>query len=133
MLSTDECVRLLGTTEIGRVVVSMDALPAAFPVNYRVVGDEIVFQTAPGTKLAAAVSRTVLGFQVDDIDARERHGWSVLVVGLSRVVEDPAEAQDLERAGVQTWWSTAPGMRFVAIAMDRVSGRRLGEPATSES
>jgi nitroimidazol reductase NimA-like FMN-containing flavoprotein (pyridoxamine 5'-phosphate oxidase superfamily) len=131
VLSTEECVYLLGTAEIGRVVVSMDALPAALPVNYRVVGEEIVFQTAPGTKLAAAVSRTVLGFQVDRIDTRARRGWSVLVVGLSRVVEDPAEARELERAGVQTWWSTAPEMRFVAIAMARVSGRRLGEPSPS--
>lgn len=128
MLSIDECVRLLGTAQVGRVVVSVDALPAAFPVNYRVVGNEIVFQTAPGTKLAAAVSHTVLGFQVDRIDAQRQQGWSVLVVGLSRVVHDPAEQQELDRAGVRTWWSTAPQMQYVAIAMDRLSGRRLAGP-----
>jgi nitroimidazol reductase NimA-like FMN-containing flavoprotein (pyridoxamine 5'-phosphate oxidase superfamily) len=68
VISEDECYELLTGVQVGRVIVSIDALPAAFPVNYWLGDKAIVFRTAPGTKLTAAVSHTVVGFEVDEID-----------------------------------------------------------------
>jgi uncharacterized protein len=120
----DECRGLLTKAEIGRVVVSVGALPAALPVTYRVVGDNIVFRTAPGTKLTAAVDRTVVGFEVDELDPTTRSGWSVLVVGTSRVVTDLVEIAELDEAGIYSWLD-ADLTHYVKIDIQQISGRRL--------
>jgi uncharacterized protein len=54
LLSEQECRWLLGQAHVGRVAVGAGALPAVFPVNYALVGDEILFFTGEGTKLRAA-------------------------------------------------------------------------------
>ena len=61
-LSEQESRHLLAVSDIGRIVVSIGELPAALPVNYRVIDDEIVFRTAAGTKLTAAVDETIVAF-----------------------------------------------------------------------
>jgi len=129
-ISEVECYALLAGAEVGRVIVSIDALPAAFPVNYWLTGDAIVFRTAPGTKLNAAVNHTVVGFEVDEIDPATRSGWSVLVVGKSHVVNDPAEIARLDRAGLHSW-APMPAPHYVKISIQRISGRRLSNPVTN--
>ena len=126
-MSEQECRHLLAVSDIGRVVVSVGALPAALPVNYRVIDDEIVFRTAAGTKLTAAVDETVVAFEVDDIDGAAGSGWSVLVVGTSRVITDPAQIADLERAEIRSWVRPERPY-YVAIEINRISGRRLDRP-----
>jgi nitroimidazol reductase NimA-like FMN-containing flavoprotein (pyridoxamine 5'-phosphate oxidase superfamily) len=44
-MSAEECRDLLSTVPIGRVVLSIDALPAALPVNYWLIDDAIVFRS----------------------------------------------------------------------------------------
>lgn len=127
-LVESECRALLTTAEIGRVVISLGALPAALPVTYRVVDEAIVFRTSPGTKLTAAVDHAVVGFEVDELDPATRSGWSVLVVGTSRVVTDREELTKLEQAGVRSWLAEDPS-HYVKIDMQRISGRRLSQPA----
>jgi len=115
---------LLAGSEIGRVIVSIDALPAALPVSYLVVDDSVVFRSAPGSKLTAAVRHTVVGFQVDEFDREQHTGWSVLVVGNSDVVTDEAEIAKLDSAGVPSWFPDALP-HYVRIGLQRISGRRL--------
>jgi nitroimidazol reductase NimA-like FMN-containing flavoprotein (pyridoxamine 5'-phosphate oxidase superfamily) len=129
-MSDDECRALLATAQIGRVVLSIDALPAALPVNYRLIDDAIVFRTAPGTKLTAALRHTVVGFEVDEIDRATRSGWSVLVVGTSDVVSEPPEIARLDRAGLRSW-APISAPRYVRISNQRISGRRLRNPVTN--
>jgi nitroimidazol reductase NimA-like FMN-containing flavoprotein (pyridoxamine 5'-phosphate oxidase superfamily) len=80
-LSPDECRALLRAGGIGRVGVSIGALPAIFPVRYELVDDDIVFHSpsaqavAPGTLAGAVIAFEADGFGHDD------QGWSVLVVG----------------------------------------------------
>lgn len=127
VLDEIDCRGLLAGAQVGRVVVSMDAMPAAFPVNYVLIGREIYFRTAAGTKLAAAVNRTVVAFQVDEFDSAGRAGWSVLVVGQARLVTDPDEQALLDLAGIHSW--VVPSHpHYVAIAIDRLTGRRLQAP-----
>lgn len=129
-MSDNECRDLLATAQIGRVVLSIDALPAAFPVNYWLIDDAIVFRTAPGTKLTAALNHTVVGFEVDEIDAATRTGWSVLVVGTSNVLSDPAEIARLDQADLHSW-APVSAAHYVKISVGRVSGRRLSNPVTN--
>ncbi|HET8590880.1 MAG TPA: pyridoxamine 5'-phosphate oxidase family protein [Nakamurella sp.] len=124
VLTDAECWRLLAGAPVGRVVVSMNAMPAALPVNYQLIGREIYFRTAAGTKMTAAVNRTVVAFQVDEFDSAGTSGWSVLVVGTARLVSDPDERALLDAAGIRSW-VTDPAARYVAISVERITGRRL--------
>ena len=88
LLSEEEARRLLAYGEIGRIGVTISALPAIFPVNYRYIGDAILFRTAPGSKLSAAARGAIVAFEVDEYNAASRGGWSVLAVGPAEVVHD---------------------------------------------
>jgi len=124
LLDDEECWRLLRSGEVGRVGVTMSALPVIFPVNYAVIDATIVFRTSPGSKLAAAAREAVVAFEVDDYDRTDRSGWSVLVVGRSEVVHDLELTGKVLAADLEPW---ADGRRadVVRITPGFVSGRRI--------
>jgi nitroimidazol reductase NimA-like FMN-containing flavoprotein (pyridoxamine 5'-phosphate oxidase superfamily) len=124
LLTEEDARALLTESDVGRVGVSMGAIPAIFPVNYAVLDDMIVFRTAPGSKLSAATSGAVVAFEVDDYDRNDRTGWSVLVVGRSEVVHDLDTTFKVLDAGLEPW---ADGFRssIVRINIEMISGRRI--------
>jgi hypothetical protein len=117
-------LELLGSKPIGRVVVSMDALPAALPVNFALLNGDIVFRTGVGSKLSAALDNAVVAFEVDDFEADTCEGWSVLVTGHSEEITDPRELERARRLPLAPWVPTVPS-RFVRIRSQLVSGRRV--------
>ena len=52
VLSRTECLRLLASAKVGRVVYTDGALPAVTPVNFALDGTVVVFPTATGSRLA---------------------------------------------------------------------------------
>ena len=124
-LGQDECLRLLAGSLIGRVVFTEAALPAAHPVTYLLDGDEVVFRTANGGKLAAATLHHVVAFQVDHVDPATRTGWSVLGVGEAYEVTDPRRLADLADRMPAPWAPIRSG-HTVAIPLQRLTGRVLG-------
>ncbi len=86
-IEPDECRRLLRTRAVGRVAWTAPEGLMVMPVNYRLVGEHIVFHTGDGTLLSHLVEPTDVGFQIDDIQDDEAIGWSVLVRGRSGGVE----------------------------------------------
>lgn len=124
LLEEDQCWALLRSGDVGRVGLTMGAMPAIFPVNYAVVEDSIVFRTAPGAKLTAAADATVVAFEVDDFERANRSGWSVLTVGPSRVVHDLDVTFKVLAAHLEP---LADGKRdaIVQIRPEFMSGRRL--------
>ena len=130
ILDEEECMTLLSGGRVGRVGVTIGALPAIFPVNFAVSDDgSVVFRTGVGTKLAAATDRAVVAFEVDDWDPLEHRGWSVLAVGRAEVVEDPSELEGMRRLPLTPW---ADGNRdhFVRMPVEFVSGRRITHAPT---
>lgn len=125
ILGDEECFDLLARKPIGRVAVSIGAIPAVFPVNYVFMNGAIYFYTGAGTKLAAAVREAVVAFEVDDYDITYEHGWSVLAVGVARIVDPDDVDADMP---LRPW---VPGARhaLVRIWPDLVSGRRIGFPS----
>lgn len=73
LLARDECEQLLRTQRVGRVAVWTDR-PAVFPVVYAMLDDDVVFRTAPGEKLVAAVLHRTVAFEVDAFDGDEHTG-----------------------------------------------------------
>ena len=124
ILTEEDSLRLLATHEVGRVGITIGALPAIFPVNYRLLDGAIVFRTAPGSKLSAAATGAVLAFEIDDYDMAERSGCSVLAIGRSEVVHDLDVTFDVLDAGLEPFASGARGA-IVRITPEFVSGRRI--------
>jgi nitroimidazol reductase NimA-like FMN-containing flavoprotein (pyridoxamine 5'-phosphate oxidase superfamily) len=123
-LRREECVQLLASAVVGRVVFTEAALPAAHPVTYLLDGDEVVFRTAGGGRLAVATLHHVVAFQADEIDPASRTGWSVLAVGQAYEVIDPRRLAEL--AGrMPAPWSAALDGHIVAIPLQRLTGGRL--------
>ena len=123
VLSEAECIDLLAQGEVGRVGVTVGAIPAIFPVHYAMLGRSVVFRTAPGTKLQAALQHAVVAFEVDDVDDTLTGGWSVLVVGMAS--ELTGEQLDEALALPRDQWAPEGPDRVVAVVPDIVSGRRL--------
>jgi nitroimidazol reductase NimA-like FMN-containing flavoprotein (pyridoxamine 5'-phosphate oxidase superfamily) len=124
VLSRAECLRLLHGGGIGRVVVTDKALPAAFPVNFFLLDDDVVFFTAEGSKLDAAGAEDVVAFEVDEIDPAHLSGWSVLIQGWARIVVNPVELARARALPLQAW-VPGDGSHAVRIRSVLVSGRRL--------
>jgi uncharacterized protein len=125
-LGAHECLDLLGSVPVGRVGVTIDALPAVLPVNHVVWNGAILFRTVPGTKLDAAAAGAVVAFEADAYGATGAPGgWSVLVRGIARVVTDPGELAEVTSLPLDSWaWDGSVG-RYVCIEPTVMTGRRV--------
>ncbi|MGW2642807.1 pyridoxamine 5'-phosphate oxidase family protein [Streptomyces sp. NPDC001348] len=124
-LGRHECLRLLATAPIGRVVYTRQALPAVVPVNFGLDADGAVLLRTPATsELARAVDGAVVAFEADSADMDAHSGWSVVVTGRAEMVTEPAEAARLERIGPRSW-APSPEEVFVRIEPALVTGREL--------
>jgi uncharacterized protein len=133
VLDRNECLRLLATRHIGRVVVNVEGwVPMIRPVNYAFdpSSQSVVFRTAQGSKLTALLLSQLAGFEVDDIDEAVRSGWSVIVTGRAEEILRPADRDRLETLGLELW---APGERphWVRIRTETLSGRRIRSTGTA--
>jgi uncharacterized protein len=124
VLTRGECLTLLATAPIGRIVFTERALPAVRVVNFVLHGDEIVVRTGEGSKLLSAVRHAVIAFEADEVDYRSHTGWSVTVIGHAREVTDPAERARL-RELLPASWAPGPREHLICIDVELVSGRRL--------
>jgi nitroimidazol reductase NimA-like FMN-containing flavoprotein (pyridoxamine 5'-phosphate oxidase superfamily) len=128
VLSREACFEKLGRNGIGRVGVSVGALPAILPIMYAVADGEIYFRTAPGAKLIAARQNAVVAFEADDARAIDHSGWSVLAVGRAEVVSD-AELERLAKLPLGRWVGGDHGDVLVRIRPEFISGRVIRQHA----
>lgn len=124
VLDRDECIRRLRSVPVARLGLSVEALPIVLPVNFVVDGDEIVVGTNGGTKADAALDGTVVALEVDEYDPVDHTGWSVLVRGRTRLIDDPDELARCRTLWVQAWGAPRTD-RWIAIAIELVTGRRI--------
>jgi nitroimidazol reductase NimA-like FMN-containing flavoprotein (pyridoxamine 5'-phosphate oxidase superfamily) len=124
ILEASTCWELLRSTEVGRLAVSFGDQPDIFPVNFVVDHGTIVFRTAEGTKLAAAVLGRGVAFEVDGYDAEAGEAWSVVVKGHATEIERMQEVFDAVDLPLFPWHA-APKHRFVRIEPGDLTGRRF--------
>lgn len=125
VIDDDECIRLMESTPIGRVAFLVDDEILALPVNYRWYEGGVVFRTLDGLKLAAAANNQNVCFEVDQWDAGSRTGWSVVVQGVARKVENWAEEAQLDQLGLIPWAKEEWRPIWVRIDPTSMSGRVL--------
>jgi uncharacterized protein len=124
VLSREGCEDLLSRAEVGRVVLTSQAMPTALPVNYAFDGTDIVFRTGAGAKLQATSKGTVVAFEVDDFEVGMRIGWSVVATGIATTVTDPVDLKRVEALGIGTWVESSDA-HFVRLHPKFMSGRRI--------
>lgn len=131
-LTREDCLTLVASTSLGRLIYTEGALPAVQPVRYLLDGETIVFRTADATRILGhhdgPGEGTVVAFEVDDLDAESGAGWVVTVVGTASTLH-PDHAH---RYCPQTLRPlTAPALAdaghcdVIAVAAGIIRGRRL--------
>jgi nitroimidazol reductase NimA-like FMN-containing flavoprotein (pyridoxamine 5'-phosphate oxidase superfamily) len=118
---------LLGAGD-GHVALCTNGTPTLYPIDYRVSDTRIVFRLSPGSLLDELRQGTPIALEVDrrtDLEA-----WSVIAWGVPRVVTDERE---IERFGALSWpwWIASTAYTYVVLAIEVVSGRRIGRGHTS--
>jgi hypothetical protein len=94
-------------------------------VNHLVDGDKIVIGLTPGSAIAtsAGTGGTVVAYEADALDLTERLGWSVVVVGMARLVADDDSVVRC-RARLRPWLTGAMA-DILTISSEVVTGYRL--------
>ena len=133
-IARHECLELMRTQSVGRIAVIDGYHPFVVPVNYVMAGEHIVFRSGVGTKLDILRRRPV-GFEVDHIDAADRTGWSVYVIGVAREVDVEFAADLLRRmpGPMPEPWAGGDRNHLVQLVPQRVTGRRILAPLGSHS
>jgi uncharacterized protein len=127
VLGRAESLRLLAGSSLGRLAVTIGALPVILPVNFLLDGDRILIRTSPGTKLDAATQDAVVAFEVDHVDPFAHSGWSVCVTGTAREVTDRDELDRVSRLPL-AHWAPDGGDHVVTMSTELVTGRRIPDP-----
>ncbi len=125
LLSDEECLALLECHSLGRIGLSINALPAILPVIYRVIDGAIVVDGWGSARIGDALLQSVVAFEVDEVRDEKGCGWSVLVIGVASPFSEDTELSS-------TTGDFNPHGSFV-IRPDIISGRRvlLGETLSS--
>jgi hypothetical protein len=135
-LSRGECLHLLSTGTVGRVVVTLGVgnRPVIRPVNYAfdTVSQSVVFRSTAGVKLHALSRASHACFEADALDSASRTGWSVIIDGVTEPVTDQTEIRRLEQLGLHSWVTGASG-QLMRIRARTVSGRRIEDIAANRT
>ena len=80
-LSEQACVELLASTTVGRVTLSVGALPAILPVSYQYLANDILISIPDGPARRSAAHGNVIALEVDNGGYFTDVFWTVLVIG----------------------------------------------------
>ncbi|MEU3274969.1 pyridoxamine 5'-phosphate oxidase family protein [Saccharomonospora sp. NPDC006951] len=119
VLDRGQCVALLATAQVGRIVFTHRGLPAVRPVRFVVAGDALGCLASDEDAFLSSARGNVVAFEADAVAPDLSSGWYVTVLG--KVLESrnggPAAppSRPLKDTESMLW-----------IPMDLVSGRRFG-------
>ena len=125
ILPLDDCLRRLASVPVGRVGFHADGEVVVLPVNHAVDGQDVVFRTAPGSKLSSAEEHGLVAFEADDYDPQAQTGWSVVISGHAEPVYEDAQIRRLTRLGLQPWAAARERSFWIRIRPTSVTGRQI--------
>ncbi len=127
-LDRDQCLAMLGSVPVGRLVHTAHELASIVPVNFVLLADGVYLRTREGSAALRLAERgQLVAFEADAYDPVGRTGWSVVVHGHAHRVADRLAVALLDDSLLDPW---AGGERHevVRIALELVNGRRAGGP-----
>jgi transcriptional regulator with XRE-family HTH domain len=118
-LTPEQCKGHLAAGGIGRIVFATGSGPVALPVNFIFAGGAVIFRTSDDMvgHLAGDIA-----FEVDHIDEEMRSGWSVLVRGRGRMIEELDERAAADQLGLEPWAGGAR-LNLIGITPTELTGR----------
>ncbi len=93
-LSSEDARQLLETQEVAHIAVLSEGEPYVSPVSYVMAGDELIFRTGPGKRLAAIGEHPRVCIEVTSYDAASGEWTSAIAWGDAYVVEDGLRSAD---------------------------------------
>jgi nitroimidazol reductase NimA-like FMN-containing flavoprotein (pyridoxamine 5'-phosphate oxidase superfamily) len=124
VLDASTCRSLLASRGVSRIGFVADDLHI-LPITHAVVGDDVAFKSAPGTKLGKAAAGGRVVIQADATDDDGQTGWSVLARGRARIVTDDDELAELMMLPFKPWANVADDGLWVRVEVDEWTGRRV--------
>jgi nitroimidazol reductase NimA-like FMN-containing flavoprotein (pyridoxamine 5'-phosphate oxidase superfamily) len=128
VLDRQECRALLGRSTVGRVAISVRALPTIVPVDFAVAGECVYFPVEIAGDLERATRDAVVAFEVDGKDDSGALAWSVTICGVARPLRSAAEVERAEGSWRARWPGRAVPHSFVAVPITLVTGHRPVQP-----
>jgi hypothetical protein len=95
-LDEQECLRLLGRTQLGRIVVSLRALPIVLPVRYELTDGNLLFVVSDD-KVWRGLNGCIVTLHAEGVEEDKGRRWSVNAIGA--VEHDPSRAFDQTSPG----------------------------------
>lgn len=89
-VTTEECWKLAGSQQVGRLGFVVDSVPKIVPLNHTLHEGAVYFRTSAYGEIARTVEGQTVAYEIDHIYAEDWSGWSVLVTGLAHRVVDSA-------------------------------------------
>ena len=123
-LAVNECWALLRDGEVGRLAVWVEDHPDIFPLNYAVDHGTIVFRSARGTKMSAALSDAPVALEVDGYISGSHEAWSVVVKGRAEGIREIGDVMDTVDLPLFPWQAGAKDF-FIRLVPTVVTGRRF--------
>ena len=122
-MPASECLGLLGSVDVGRIAWAHDGAARILPVNHRVLNGQVVIRTGANSVLATQAVGTAVAFEVDNVDFWRLTGWSVVVNGICRAVDDE-RIRNQATESLTTW---VEGAKATVLTIDptSITGRRL--------
>jgi nitroimidazol reductase NimA-like FMN-containing flavoprotein (pyridoxamine 5'-phosphate oxidase superfamily) len=129
-LSAAECMELISSATIGRLVYISRYGPVALPFEYKMHDGSIVFRTYRAifteedlrTDIPDAEYGVVV--EIDQTDTDRREGWIVIVQGPAHHLDSEAEHSKIAEIGLESWIDGEPE-HFIRVTPTTVMGQRL--------
>ena len=129
-LDEAECMELLSTGRIGRLIYNSRYGPVALPSEYKIHEGSIIFRTYRTTfaeedlRTGIAHAEYQVAFEADQTDPEAREGWLVLVQGTAHHMDTEAERASIADVGLKSWVEGEPE-HFIRVDPIHVAGQRL--------
>jgi len=125
VLTELECFEHLGQVSLGRIAVSIDALPVILPVHFALTERSVHFRACTGSKFDAATTGAVVAFQADAEKPLNGEYWSVLLQGIASSVGDASADAQGRPLRLGPWADLQENQHMVRIEATIVSGRKF--------
>jgi hypothetical protein len=115
----------LGQAPLGRVGLSIEALPTVRSVRFALDQDEIVIRLHAASRLCRAATGNVVAFHADGYDAATRRAWSVCVTAVAGRVTDASAVERLAALPLDAWSGDPREDVFLTLSTLGVTGERV--------
>ena len=129
-LDEAECIELLSTGRIGRLVYNSRYGPLALPFEYKVREGSIVARTYQATfteedlRTGIAHAEYQVVVEIDHVDPDAREGWVVIVRGTAHHMDTEADRASIAGIGLESWVEGEPE-HFIRVDPIFAGGQRV--------